>query len=72
MEIRVSKNSFKPFKEIEVGEVFKCDGEYYMRTEVCRGWFMNAVNLFSGGLTIFRSDDEILPVNNCHLAIEEM
>lgn len=72
MEIRVVKNNFRPFREIATGEVFMYDNEHYMRTEVYKGWSANAVNLFTGELTFFHQDDKILPVKNCHLAIEEM
>lgn len=69
MEIRKVNNYLVPFEQVTRGDVFLYNGEHYMRMEE-RENCINAVNLFTGGVTNFSDDEIVAPVDNCYLAIE--
>lgn len=69
MEIRRVNNYVVSFDKITQGEVFLFNGEHYMRTEEFRD-YVNAINLFTGGITHFLNDEIVAPIDNCYLAIE--
>ena len=69
MEVRKVNNYLVPFKQVTQGDVFLFNGEHYMKMEECENW-INAVNLFTGEITHFSSDEIVAPVDNCYLAIE--
>lgn len=73
MEIRKVVNCTVPFREIVQGDVFLFSGNHYMRMEEFRNRVndcVNAVNLFSGGVTHFADDEMVSPIDTCYLAIE--
>lgn len=69
MEIRKVNNYLVPFEQVTRGDVFLYNGEHYMRMEEYENC-INAVNLFTGGVTNFSDDEIIVPTDNCYLAIE--
>ena len=69
MEIRKVNNYLVPFEQVTRRDVFLYNGEHYMRMEECENC-INAVNLFTGGVTNFSDDEIVAPTDNCYLAIE--
>lgn len=76
VKLRKRKNDFKTFEEMEIGEVFLYDGEYFIKIEPALEpedpeTIRNAVGLFTGLIHTFFPDYKVASVNDCYMIIED-
>ena len=67
------KENYINFEDLEIGEVFKFDDIYYLKIEnikVGGEYFINAVSMDSGEVSLFCNDIEIIPIK-ATLVIDE-
>lgn len=67
------KNKYINFEDLEIGEVFKCDDKYYLKTDLRLSPgepYMHAVSISDGDCILFYNYDQIIPVK-ATLTIDE-
>ena len=59
-------NTAVPFKKLAVGDVFKCDGIFFLRIPFIEDCEINAMEIISSddfGYEFFDDDEEVIPVS---------
>jgi len=63
MKVHVFRKNIVTFSEIESGEIFEFEDNFYMKIET-KGSRYNAVSIYTGSICMFDDDEEVTRVKS--------